>query len=83
MKRNSLAFKIITRILFFTILLGGAIFSTYYYFTRSKIENDARTNAIFLAENTIKKIEEIIKPAEMLPNNLSWMLESGAIPKIL
>lgn len=81
MKRNNLAFKIIIRILFFTILLGGAIFSTYYYFTRSKIENDARTNAIFLAENTIKKIEEIIKPAEMLPNNLSWMMESGAIPK--
>ena len=81
MKRSSLAFKIIIRILFFTILLGAAIFSTYYYFTRSKIESDAQTNAIFLAENTIKKIEEIIKPAEMIPNNLSWMLESGAIPK--
>jgi len=81
MKRSSLAFKIIIRILFFTILLGAAIFSTYYYFTRSKIESDTRSNAIFLADNTIKKIEEIIKQAEMLPNNLSWMLESGAIPK--
>lgn len=81
MKRSSLAFKIIIRILFFTILLGTTIFSTYYYFTRSKIENDSRSNAIFLADNTIQKIEEIIKQAEMLPNNLSWMLESGAIPR--
>ncbi|MEA4982879.1 MAG: SpoIIE family protein phosphatase [Paludibacter sp.] len=81
MKTRSLSFKIIIRILFFTILLGVAIFSTYYYFTRSEIEKSARANAVFLAENTIKKIEEIIKPAEMLPNNLSWMLETGSLPK--
>lgn len=81
MRTNSLSFKIIIRILFFTILLGAAIFSTYYYYTRSEIEKSARENAVFLADNTIKKIEEVIKPAEMIPNNLSWMLESGSIPR--
>ncbi len=81
MRTKSLSFKIIIRILFFTILLGAAIFSTYYYYTRSEIERSTRENAVFLADNTIKMIEEIIKPAEMIPNNLSWMLETGAIPK--
>lgn len=81
MRTNSLSFKIIIRILGFTILLGAGIFSIYYYYSRSEIEKSARANAVFLAENTIKKIEEVIRPAEMIPNNLSWMLASGAIPK--
>ena len=50
-------------------------------FRSSEIEKSARENAVFLADNTIKKIEEVIKPAEMIPNNLSWMLESGSIPR--
>ncbi|MDD4771828.1 MAG: SpoIIE family protein phosphatase [Bacteroidales bacterium] len=81
MRTNRLSFKIIIRILTFTILLGASIFSIYYYYSRTEIEKSARENAVFLAENTIKKIEEVIRPAEMIPNNLSWMLESGSIPK--
>lgn len=81
MRTNSLSFKIIIRILSFTILLGASIFSVYYYYSRSEIEKSTRENAVFLAENSIKKIEEVIRPAEMIPNNLSWMLESGSIPK--
>lgn len=81
MRTNSLSFKIIIRILVFTILLGAGIVSIYFYYSRSEIEKSARANAVFLAENTIKKIEEVIRPAEMIPNNLSWMLESGAIPR--
>jgi len=81
MKINSLSFKIIIRILFFTILLGGVIFTTYYLFTRGQIEKAARDKAFYLAENTKQKIEEIIRPAELIPQNLAWMMESGAIPK--
>ena len=81
MKTNSLSFKIILRILFFTILLGVAIFSVYYYFTRTEIESSTRKNAVFLAENTIKKIEEVIKPTELIPQNLAWMMESNTIPR--
>lgn len=81
MKTKSLSFKIIIRILFFTGLLGVVVFSVYYVFTRSQIEQAARDNAVLLAENTIKKIEEVIKPAELIPQNLAWMMESKAIPK--
>ncbi|MDD4459888.1 MAG: SpoIIE family protein phosphatase [Proteiniphilum sp.] len=81
MRTNSLSFKIIIRILAFTILLGASILLVYYYYSRSEIEKSAREKAVSLAENSIKKIEEVIRPAEMIPDNLSWMLESGAIPK--
>jgi len=61
--------------------LGLVIFSIYYYYTRTTIERSARENAISLADNTISKIEEIIKPTETIPNNLAWIIETGAIPK--
>ncbi|MDX9880991.1 MAG: SpoIIE family protein phosphatase [Prolixibacteraceae bacterium] len=79
MKKNSLSFKIISRILLSCLVLGLIIFSVYYYFTRTTIERTTRENAIALAENTIKKIEEVIKPAEMIPNNLAWIIETGSI----
>ena len=79
MKRNSLSFKIISRILVSCIALGLIIFSLYYYFTRATIEKATRENAVFLAENSINKIEEIIKPAEMIPGNLAWIIETGSI----
>ena len=79
MKKNSLSFKIISRILLSCLVLGLIIFSVYYYFTRTTIERTTRENAIALAENTVKKIEEVIKPSEMIPNNLAWIIETGSI----
>jgi len=81
MKKNSLSFKIISRILLACIALGLIIFSLYYYFTRSTIEEATRKDAISLAENSINKIEEIIKPAELIPTNLAWIIETGSIQK--
>ena len=81
MKKNSLAFKIIFQILLFCMVLGLVIFSIYYYYTRTTIERSARENAISLADNTISKIEEIIKPAETITNNLAWIIETGVISK--
>lgn len=63
----------------FCIALGLIIFSVYYYFTRTTIESTTRENAIYLAESSINKIEEIIKPAEMIPENLAWIVETGSI----
>jgi hypothetical protein len=65
MKTKSLSFKILSASCFFTGLLGVVVFSVYYVFTRSQIEQAARDNAVLLAENTIKKIEEVIKPASL------------------
>lgn len=81
MKKNSLSFKIISRILLFCIALGLVIFTIYYYFTRETIERSAKQNAISLANNTINKIEDFIKPAETIPENLAWIIETGAISK--
>jgi len=81
MKKNTLSFKIISRILFFCMVLGVVVFSIYYYYSRSTIQSMTRQNAIFLAENTVNKIEEVIKPAEKIPENLAWIIESGSISK--
>lgn len=80
MNKNTLSFKIIFWTLLFTILLGGTIISVYYYFTRTEIENSSRDHAISLAENTVNRIEEVIRPAAMIPDNLAWMMEAEAIP---
>ncbi len=81
MKSNSLSFKIISRILLSCVALGLIIFSLYYYFTRATIEKATCKNAVSLAENSINKIEEIIKPAEMIPDNLAWIIETGSVHK--
>lgn len=81
MKRNTLAYKIIIRVLSIVVLIGAVVFSVYYYYTRSTLTEMTKKNAISLADNTVNKIEEVIRPAEKLPENLSWMLESGALPR--
>ncbi|MCG6189047.1 SpoIIE family protein phosphatase [Maribellus maritimus] len=81
MKKRNLSIKIISRILIFCIGLGTIIFSIYYYYTRAAIQESTRENAVILAENTINQIEEVIEPAEKLPENLAWIIETGVIPK--
>lgn len=76
MKRQSLSFKIISRIILSSVILGLFIFASYYFFTRNSIEKATRDNAALLAENTINKIEEVIRPVEMIPQNLAWMMAS-------
>jgi sigma-B regulation protein RsbU (phosphoserine phosphatase) len=55
--------------------------SVYYFYTRNTIEEMTRNNAIFLAENTVNEIEEVVRPAAKLPENLAWMIEAGSLPK--
>ncbi|HKK09969.1 MAG TPA: SpoIIE family protein phosphatase, partial [Bacteroidales bacterium] len=31
--------------------------------------------------NTVHKIEKVIRPSEKIPENLAWMIESGAVPR--
>ena len=81
MKRNTLSYKIIIRILSIVILIGAVVFSVYYFYTRTMLTEMTKKNAISLADNTVNKIEEVIRPSEKLPENLTWMLESGALPR--
>jgi phosphoserine phosphatase RsbU/P len=79
--KNSLSYRIISRVLFFCILLAVIIFTVYYLFTRINIEKSTRENAGLLAENVVNKIEKTLRPIEMIPDNFSWMIESGTIPE--
>ena len=81
MNRNRLSFKIIVRVLLFCFILGGSIFTIYYLFARKTIERESRENAIHLAESAVYKIEEIINPAEMIPNNLAWIMETNTLSR--
>jgi len=81
MKRNSLSFRIISRVLLFCVILFLLTFTVYYIFARVTIEKSTRENAQLLAENAILKIEQVLKPLETIPDNLSWMMESGALPE--
>jgi len=80
-KRNSLSYRIISRVLLFCLVLGIIIFSVYYLFTRVTIEKTTRENAELIAENAINRIEKTLRPMEMIPDNFSWMVESGTIPE--
>ncbi len=65
--------------LLFCFILGGSVFTIYYLFARETIERESRENAIHLAESAVYKIEEIISPAEMIPDNLAWIMETNAL----
>ena len=79
MNRNSLSFKIILRVLISCIALGFMIFAIQYTYTRYLVENTTRENAQLLAENTVNEIEKVIRPVEMIPENVAWMMESNVI----
>ncbi len=79
MKRNTLSFRIISRLLPAVILLGIVIFTAYYLFARRSITDHTAENAQITAKNTVHSIEQIIKQAQMIPANLSWMIENGSL----
>jgi phosphoserine phosphatase RsbU/P len=79
MRRNSLSFKIILRVLISCACLGILIFSVQYSFTRHTIEKTTRENTQLLAENAINEIEKVIRPVQMIPENLAWMMESNSL----
>src|SRR5665647_1242072 len=79
MKRNSLSYKIIQRVLISCVALGFIIFAIQYAYTRYLVENTTRENAQLLAENAVNEIEKVIRPVELIPENLAWMMESNVI----
>lgn len=80
-RRNTLSFRIITRVLLITITLFIIILSVYYYQTRKIIIESTRTNAIELAGNITGKIENVLQPIEKVPQMLSTSLEIGAFTR--
>jgi len=80
-KNDSLAYRIIRRVLLFSVMIWVAIFSIYYLFTRINIEKSTKENAELLLENVVNKVEKTLRPIEIIPANLSWMIQSGNLEK--
>jgi len=81
MKKTTLSYHIIRNVLLFCIGLFLVIFSVYYYFTRNTIRDTTRENAIFLANHTVNRIEQVLTPAEKIPEIVAKMLESAFLRK--
>lgn len=64
----------------FCTIIWLVIFSVYYTYTRHSIRSNTLEQARLLTENMVNKIEKTLQPIEMLPENLSWMAETGNIP---
>ncbi len=81
MKKTTLSYHIIRNVLLFCIGLFLVTFSVYYYFTRNTIKETTRENAIFLANHTVNRIEQVLTPAEKIPEIVAKMLESAFLSK--
>ena len=81
MAKRTLSAHIIRNVLLFCAGLFLVTFSIYYYFTRSTIEETTRENAVFLANNTVNRIEQVLTPAEKVPQTVAKMLESSFLTK--
>lgn len=79
--RNSLSYRIISRVLLFCVIIWIIIFSVYYIFTRINIEKSTNENARLLVQNVVNEIEKTLKPIEVIPENFSWMVETGNLPE--
>jgi sigma-B regulation protein RsbU (phosphoserine phosphatase) len=77
MKKRTLAAHIIRSVLLFCIGIFAVIFSIYYYYTRETIKETTRENAIFLANNTVNRIEQVLNPIEKIPEIIARMMESS------
>lgn len=76
-RRRSLAFRIITRVLAITTLLFVVTLLGYYHYTSRIVRESARANAIELATNLSGRIEQVLQPMEKLPEMLATTLEMG------
>jgi phosphoserine phosphatase RsbU/P len=77
--KNSLSFRIITRVLLITITLFVIILSGYYYYTRNLIRESTQRYCIEKADNLAGKIEQILQPMEKVAQMLALSLEIGLI----
>lgn len=81
LKRRTLASHIIKNVLLFCVGLFLVIFSIYYYFSRNTIKEMTQENAVFLADNTVNRIEQVLGPAEKIPEIIARMLESAFLTR--
>ncbi|MDD3740710.1 MAG: cache domain-containing protein, partial [Bacteroidales bacterium] len=80
-QKNTISFRINSRVLFVTLTLFLFILTFYYYYSRDVIRNSARDYAIQLAENIEGKIENKLQSLEQIPEMISLMMEKDVLDK--
>ncbi len=80
-RRHSLSFRIITRVLLVASVMFILTVSAYYLFSRSIVRNNARENAVMLGENLANSVQKELVSLEMVPMNIGSALELGLIQK--
>ena len=74
-KKNSLSYRIITRVLLITVSLFIVVLSVYSYFNRNIIRETARENAIELGGSLEASIDQVLAPMEKIPQMVSNVIE--------
>lgn len=77
LKKNSLSFRIIIRVLLITATLFVLILTLYYFYARNSIQKTTREYAIQLAGNIVGKVEGELKPLEKIPQMVSASIGMG------
>lgn len=80
-RRHSLSFRIITRVLLIASIMFILTVSAYYLFSRSLVRNNARENAVMLAENLANTVQKELVSLEKIPMTIGSSLELDLIPK--
>ena len=79
--KNTISFRINSRVLLVTLTLFLLILTFYYYYSRNVIRESAKEYAIQLAENIESKIEKRLQPLEQIPQMVSLMMEKDVLDK--
>lgn len=78
-KRNTISFRIISRVLLITITLFVVLLAGHSRYTRKLIRESTQEYAIELGGNIAGKIEEVLQPMEKIPEMLATSMELGLI----
>lgn len=78
-RKNTISFRIISRVLIITITLFVIILAGYSRYTRKLIRESTQEYAIELGGNIAGKIEEVLQPMEKIPEMLASSIELGLI----
>jgi sigma-B regulation protein RsbU (phosphoserine phosphatase) len=80
-KKNTISYRINSRVLLVTLTLFLVILTFYYYYSRDVIRNTAKEYAIQLAENIEGQIESRLQSLEQIPQMVSIMMERDILDK--
>jgi phosphoserine phosphatase RsbU/P len=79
--KNTLSFRVSTRVLGFSTALFVIILSIFYYFARVDIHDSSQRNAVALAESAVAKIEQELRQLEKIPHMLATLMEIDPIER--